>query len=66
MHRTADEAYYAYRERRLQDRYDLDPSDRDHDAPEIIVAAEVVNDSEQPLDIVGLLDEAKRESADVD
>jgi hypothetical protein len=66
MHRTADEAYYAYRERRLQDRYDLDPSDRDHDASESIVDAEVVDDSEEPLDILGLLDEAKRESADVD
>ncbi len=66
MHRTADEAYYAYRERRLQDRYDLDPSDRDHDASEIIVDAEVVDDSEEPLDIIGLLDEAQRESADVD
>jgi hypothetical protein len=65
MHRTADEAYYAYRERRLQERYDLDPSDRDHDAPEIIVDATVV-DAEEPLDIVGLLDEAQRESADVD
>ena len=67
MHRTADEAYYAYRERRLQDRYDLDPSDQDHDASEILVDAEVVDDSEEPLDIIGLLDEAQRESAaDVD
>jgi hypothetical protein len=66
MHRTADEAYYAYRERRLQDRYDLDSSDRDHDASEIIVDAEVVDDSEEPLNIIGLLDEAQRESADVD
>jgi hypothetical protein len=66
MHRTADEAYYAYRERRLQDRYDLDPSDPDHDAPEIIVDAEVVDDSEEPLDIIGLLGEAQQESADAD
>jgi hypothetical protein len=66
MHRTADEAYYAYRERRLQDRYDLDSSDRDHDASEVIVDAEVVDDSEEPLDIIGLLDEAQKESADVD
>ncbi len=66
MHRTADEAYYAYRERRLQDRYDLDSSDRDRDASEIIVDAEVVDDSEEPLDIIGLLDEAQRESGVVD
>ncbi len=66
MHRTADEAYYAYRERRLQDRYDLDPSDRDHDASGLIVDADVVDDSEEPVDIIGLLDEAQRESADVD
>ena len=66
MHRTADEAYYAYRERRLQDRYDIDLSDRDHDTSEIIVDAEVVDDSDQPLDIIGLLEEARRESADVD
>lgn len=66
MHRTAEEAYYAYRERRLVDRYDLDPSDRDHDASGIIVDAEVVDDSEEPLDIIGLLEEAQRESAVVD
>jgi len=66
MHRTAEEAYYAYRERRLLDRYDLDPSDGDHDASRIIVDAEVVDDSEEPLDIIGLLDEAQRESAVVD
>ena len=66
MHRTADQAYYAYRERRLQDRYDLDSSDRDHDASEIIVDAEVVDDSEESLDIIGLLDEAQRESTDAD
>ncbi len=66
MHRTADEAYYAYRERRLQERYDLDPSDRDHDGSEVIVEAEVVDDSEEPLDIIGILDEAQRKSADVD
>jgi hypothetical protein len=66
MHRTADEAYYAYRERRLQDRYDFDSSDRDHDPSEIIVDAEVVADSEESLDIVGLLDEAQREFADAD
>lgn len=66
MHRTADEAYYAYRERRLQDRYDLDSSDRDHDASEIIVDAEVVDNSEEPMDIIGLLDEAQRGSAHVD
>lgn len=65
MHRTADEAYYAYRERRLQDRYDLDPSDRDDDASELIVDAELVHDSDEPLDIVGLLEEARRESADI-
>jgi hypothetical protein len=61
MHRTADEAYYAYRERRLQDRYDLDPPERDHEASEIVVDAEVVDDSEKPLDIIGLLHEAQRE-----
>lgn len=66
MHRTADEAYYAYRERRLQDRYDLDSSARDRDASEIIIDAEVVDDSEEPLDIIGLLDQARRESADID
>jgi hypothetical protein len=59
MHRTADEAYYAYRERRLLER-------SDHDAPQIIVDAAVVDDSEEPLNIVGLLDAAQRESADVD
>lgn len=64
MHRTADQAYYAYRERRLQDRYDLDPSDRDPDAPETIVDAEVVIDAEEPVDILGLLDEAQQESFD--
>jgi hypothetical protein len=63
MHRTADEAYYAYRERRLQDRYGLDPADQDHDASEIIVDAEVVVDSEEPLNIVGLLDEAQQQGS---
>jgi len=66
MHRTADEAYYAYRERRLCDRYDLLSSAPDHGASEIIVDAEVVDDSEESLNIVGLLDEAQRESGDVD
>ena len=66
MHRTADEAYYAYRERRLQERYDLDPSGPDDDASEIVVDADVVDDSEERLNVVGLLDEAQRESSDVD
>lgn len=64
MHRTADEAYYAYRERRLRDRYDLHASGQDHDDPETIVDVEVIENSEEHLDIVGLLDEARREPAD--
>jgi hypothetical protein len=65
MHRTADEACYAYRQRRLQDRYDLDPSGHDHDLSEGHIDVEVVDDSEEGLDLIGLLDQATRES-DVD
>ncbi len=68
MHRTADEAYYAYRERRLQERYDLelDPSEPDSDAAEIVVDADVVDDHEEPLNIIGLLNEAQRDSRGID
>ena len=65
MHRTSDEAYYAYRERRLQNRYNLDPAHWEHDSSESIVDAEVIEDSEEPLNIIGLLDEAQRETTDV-
>jgi hypothetical protein len=66
MHRTADEAYYAYRLRRLQDRYGSGLPEPEPALSADVVDAEVVEGSDETLDIVGILDEAARESADLD
>jgi hypothetical protein len=60
MHRTADEAYFAYRERRLIERYGDVPVG-DPVADEVIVDAEVIEESAESLEIVALLETAKTE-----
>ena len=66
MHRTADEAYYACRRRRLQDRYGPELPVPELALSADVVDAKVVEGSDETLDIVGILDEAARESAELD
>lgn len=65
MHRVADEAYFAYRERRLTDRYGngegvppVDPPARAPRRGEL--AAQVADEGEAPLNITALTEEATK------